>query len=53
MGNYQIPNTFRQMLLPWQSLDELARLYELTQAKDTRLGERLPMTIDEVLQGEF
>ena len=45
--------SFRQLLLLWQSLDDLARLHELTQAKDTRLGERLPTTIDEVLQDEL
>ena len=45
--------SFRQLLLLWQSLDDLARLCELTQAKDARLGERLPTTIDEVLQDEL
>jgi len=33
--------------------DDLARLHELTQAKESRLGKRLPTTIDEVLQDEF
>ena len=45
--------SFRQLLLLWQSLDDLARLHELTQAKESRLGERQPTTIDEVLQDEF
>ena len=45
--------SFRQLLLLWQSLDDLARLHELTQAKESRLGERLPTTIDEVLQDEL
>lgn len=30
--------SFRQLLLLWQSLDDLARLHELTQAKESRKG---------------
>lgn len=40
--------SFRQLLLLWQSLDDLKRLYELTQ---TPKGDtRLPTSIEEVLK---
>lgn len=45
--------SFRQLLLLWQSLDDLKRLYELTQQQGVRADERLPTTIDEVLKDEF
>lgn len=45
--------SFRQLLLLWQSLDDLTRLYELTQGQNTHLIERMPTTIDEVLQDGF
>ncbi len=40
--------SFRQLLLLWQSLDDLRRLYDLTQ--DTGDKPRLPTSIDEVLK---
>ena len=45
--------SFRQLLLLWQSLDDLTRLYELTQMRPSHLAERMPKTIDEVLLDEF
>ena len=41
--------SFRQLLLLWQSLDDLKRLYELTQIQQSSV----PTTIDEVLNDEF
>lgn len=43
--------SFRQLLLLWQSLDDLKRLYELTQ--QPRRNARLPTSIEEVLRDEF
>lgn len=45
--------SFRQLLLLWQSLDDLKRLYVLTQAQNSPAIERMPTTIDEVLKNEF
>jgi hypothetical protein len=45
--------SFRQLLLLWQSLDDLKRLYELTQVQNARAKQPLPTTIDEVLKDEF
>lgn len=43
--------SFRQLLLLWQSLDDLQRLYALTQPP--KRGTRLPTSIEEVLADEF
>jgi transcriptional regulator with XRE-family HTH domain len=43
--------SFRQLLLLWQSLDSLDRLYQLTQKNSDR--SVLPTSIDEVLADEF
>ena len=43
--------SFRQLLLLWQSLDDLNRLYQLTQS--TAMKKSMPKTIEEVLKGEF
>ncbi len=43
--------SFRQLLLLWQSLDDLQRLYALTQPP--KRGTRLPTSIDEVLADEL
>lgn len=40
--------SFRQLLLLWQSLDDLARLYSLTQQDP--LNAKTPSSIDEVLK---
>ncbi|AQU84442.1 MULTISPECIES: helix-turn-helix domain-containing protein [unclassified Halomonas] len=40
--------SFRQLLLLWQSLDDLARLYALTQ--QDALSTKIPSSIDEVLK---
>ncbi len=45
--------SFRQLLLLWQSLDELARLYELTQTSSLINNAKTPTSIEEVLKGEF
>ena len=42
--------SFRQLLLLWQSLDDLKRLYDLTQISKQ---SRTPTSIDEVLKDEF
>lgn len=42
---------FRQLLLLWQSLDDLQRLYALTQ--DRTNAAALPRSIDEVLKDVF
>lgn len=42
---------FRQLLLLWQSLDDLPRLYALTQPASTSAA--MPRSIDEVLKDEF
>ena len=39
--------SFRQLLLLWQSLDDLSRLYELTQSKQAI--SKMPSSIEEVL----
>lgn len=39
--------SFRQLLLLWQSLDDLTRLYELTKAPAQ--SKNAPMSIDQVL----
>lgn len=41
--------SLRQLLLLWQSLDDLQRLFDLTRTEVTTL----PGSIDEVLKGEF
>jgi len=43
--------SFRQLLLLWQSFDDLKRLFELTQSSESR--RRMPTTIEEVLEGGF
>ena len=43
--------SFRQLLLLWQSLDSLERLYHLTEASDER--STLPTSIEEVLKNEL
>ncbi|MCY3768473.1 MAG: helix-turn-helix transcriptional regulator [Gammaproteobacteria bacterium] len=45
--------SFRQLLLLWQSLDDLKRLHELVQGQNMRAREPLPATIDEVLKDGF
>lgn len=45
--------SFRQLLLLWQSLDDLKRLFELTQARSSGTSEAMPTTIDEVLKDAF
>lgn len=42
--------SFRQLLLLWQSLDDLGRLYDLTQHDKTRASIKKPETIAEVLK---
>lgn len=42
--------SFRQLLLLWQSLDDLKRLYELTLVQNRGVNKALPTTIDEVLK---
>lgn len=44
--------SFRQLLLLWQSLDDLQRLYELAQPSPSG-KQRMPTSIDEVLNDEF
>jgi predicted transcriptional regulator len=44
--------SFRQLLLLWQSLDDLKRLYELTQTPKIQ-NKPLPKTIEEVLKDAF
>ncbi|WP_449560088.1 helix-turn-helix domain-containing protein [Marinomonas mediterranea] len=43
--------SFRQLLLLWQTLDSLDRLYQLTQPTKERVAT--PTSIDEVLKDEF
>lgn len=43
--------SFRQLLLLWQSLDDLQRLYALTQ--EPKRDTRLPTSIAEVLKDGF
>lgn len=43
--------SFRQLLLLWQTLDSLERLYQLTQPSKERTA--IPTSIDEVLKDEF
>lgn len=43
--------SLRQLLLLWQSLDDLRRLYELTQAPES--DSHVPASIAEVLNDEF
>jgi hypothetical protein len=43
--------SFRQLLLLWQTLDSLDRLYQLTQPNKDRAT--MPSSIDEVLKDEF
>ena len=45
--------SFRQLLLLWQSLDSLSRLYELTQSNDGNSRSALPTSIEKVLKDEF
>ena len=42
--------SFRQLLLLWQSLDDLGRLLALTQEAENRSNQKQPQTIEEVLQ---
>ena len=44
--------SFRQLLLLWQCLDDLKRLFDLTQAPE-RDEARQPTSIEEVLKDEF
>lgn len=43
--------SFRQLLLLWQTLDSLDRIYQLTQPNKERAT--IPTSIDEVLKDEF
>lgn len=43
--------SLRQLLLLWQSLDDLRRLYDLTQ--EEQHGMRMPVSIEEVLKDGF
>lgn len=43
--------SFRQLLLLWQSLDELQRIYALTQVANHSNAQGEPKTIEEVLKG--
>nr|WP_136250776.1 helix-turn-helix transcriptional regulator [Ningiella ruwaisensis] len=43
--------SFRQLLLLWQTLDSLERLYQLTQPNKERTT--MPSSIDEVLKNDF
>lgn len=43
--------SFRQLLLLWQTLDDLKRLYNLTQ--ETKHSSRQPTSIEEVLKNEL
>lgn len=43
--------SFRQLLLLWQSLDDLKRLYKLTQTQPSK--KPMPTSIEEVLKDEF
>ena len=43
--------SFRQLLLLWQTLDSLDRLYQLTQSSGDRSA--IPTSIDEVLKDEL
>jgi transcriptional regulator with XRE-family HTH domain len=43
--------SFRQLLLLWQTLDDLSRLYELTQSRGQ--PDRMPASIEEVLRDEL
>ena len=43
--------SFRQLLLLWQSLDDLSRLFALTQK--TANSAMMPTTLDEVLKDDF
>lgn len=43
--------SFRQLLLLWQSLDSLDRIYQLTQTTADRSA--IPASIEEVLKGEL
>jgi len=45
--------SFRQLLLIWQSLDDLSRLYSLTQNSGLQTNQRQPQTIEEVLKNGF
>ena len=45
--------SFRQLLLLWQSLDSLARLYELTKTSSSPRQTTQPTSIEEVLKGGF
>lgn len=43
--------SFRQLLLLWQTLDDLARLYDLTRPRAAK--SVMPTSIEEVLRDEF
>ncbi|WP_028470108.1 helix-turn-helix domain-containing protein [Neptunomonas japonica] len=45
--------SFRQLLLLWESLDSLSRLYDLTQPGSGMARSALPTSIEEVLQDEL
>jgi len=42
--------SFRQLLLLWQSLDDLKRLHELTQTPNPNRLDNMPTSIEEVLK---
>lgn len=42
--------SLRQLLLLWQSLDDLKRLYELVQPPEITARSKMPQTIEEVLK---
>jgi transcriptional regulator with XRE-family HTH domain len=42
--------SFRQLLLLWQSLDDLKRLYDLSQGHTSRANMPFPKTIEDVLK---
>ena len=45
--------SFRQLLLLWQSLDSLSRLYALTESNAEINRSTLPTSIEEVLKDEL
>ncbi len=45
--------SFRQLLLLWQSLDDLSRLYEVVSSQSIATQEQQPRTIEEVLKDGF
>tara|TARA_Y100001934_G_C12387095_1_gene797146 strand:+ start:15307 stop:15621 length:315 start_codon:yes stop_codon:yes gene_type:complete len=45
--------SFRQLLLLWQSLDDLSRLYEVVSVKEENKDDWQPQTIEDVLKDGF